>query len=162
MKRVGSRAAVLAIVVALVVLASASTALAFGGASGDVSYTCPFTGGGVQAQFWAQQTSAAYDGYGQEVISYGGCDNVRVTYVRVVTPRAGVREAYLAGPVVRSTVPGMSSFWWYMAMRDAPGTANDKIVGHYLRHNQALDAVVNGAWTDRLTDLTSTDFVIWR
>jgi hypothetical protein len=162
MKRVGTRVAIPAVIVALVMLASASAALAFGGTSGDVSYTCPFTGGGVQAQFWAQQTSAAFDGYGQEVISYGGTDNVSVTYARVISPRAGVREAYLAGPVVRSTVPGMSSFWWYMAMRDAPGTAKDKIVGHYLKQNQALDAVISGAWTDRFTTLTSTDFVIWR
>lgn len=162
MKRVGSRAGLLVIVVVLVVLATASTAWAFGGASGDLTYMCPFSGGEVHAQFWAHQTSAAFAGCGREVIDYGGQDTVKVAYARVVTLPSGALEAYLAGPVSRSTVPGMSSFWWYMAMRDAPGTANDKIVGHYLRHNQALDAVVNGAWTDRLTDLTSTDFVIWR
>jgi hypothetical protein len=165
MKRVTTRVGLLVAMVTLIVLATASTAWAFGGAAGDLTYQCPFTDTPVQAQFWAHQTSPAYAGCGHEVISYGvlpdvGRDTVSVAYARVATLPSGVREAYLAGPVVRSTVPGMSSFWWYMAMRDAPGTAHDKIVGHYLKHKDALAAVVNGPWADKLTSITG-DLIVW-
>jgi hypothetical protein len=163
MRKLGTRSALLVCIVVLAALATASSAWAFGGASGDLVYGCPFTGGTpVQAHFWAEQTSASFAGSGSEVISYpGGSDEVKVAYVRVVRGPSG-RDAYLAGPVVRSTVPGMSSFWWYMAVHDAAGTANDAIVGRYVKHKDALSAVAGGWWSENLTLLTSGALVVWR
>jgi hypothetical protein len=161
MRSTSVRACLLVVVSAFILLTLTSAAWAFGGTSGSGSYVCPFSGGAVDVHFQAQQTSAAYAGCGREVIEYGGRDVVSVKYARVVTLPSGAREAYLAGPVVRSTLPGMSSFWWYLAVHDAPGSANDTIVGRYVKHNGALAAVVAGAWTDYFTPFDSTDLVVW-